>query len=184
MPQGKQHVRHEFIEALTRSSLLNFVGHSTEHLDELRQLLVTSQVMEFRAGTEIIHEGRRSDRMYFLASRAVIISKNNREICTLDQMGDVFGEIGAIIGEPRSASVTALTNVACLATHANFISRLPEQKRFLFVYLLQQALSKLLAERLRSTSDELTKTQEMLDIACEEIQRLKKQLAKEKKVPC
>jgi len=145
--------------------LLQFVSRSSDVKAELREMLETAEVQQFKRGRVIIHEGAGDDRMYFLAAGKVEIRKGGMAISSLERLGDVFGEISAITGERRSATVVVKTDVTCLATDAGLVNRLSREGKLLFLHLLHQALSKVASGRLRSTSGDLVETKHALEEA-------------------
>ena len=158
-------VRAALVEALSKSPMLQFLGKSEPFSPELREMFSSSEVERFPAGEKIITEGEASDRMYVLAEGEVAVSVHDTEICTMSDPGEVFGEFGALTGELRSATVTAVNDVTCLAVSALFTTRISMQENNLFAQLIQRALTKVLLGRLRQTSNELATTQEALEKA-------------------
>lgn len=158
-------IREELVAALAKSPLLRFLGQSGPQSPELRDMLTSSEVARFGEGQVIIKEGDTSDRMYLLAAGTVRVSVNDSEICTMDQPGEVFGEFGALTGELRTATVTAVTEVTCLAVSSLFTSRIALSENSLFAQLVQRALTKALLGRLKQTSSELATTHQALEAA-------------------
>jgi CRP-like cAMP-binding protein len=77
------------------------------------------QAVTFKAGETIISEGDDGDTAFFIVTGTVEVrigrGPKARTIRTLSA-GEVFGEMSLIEPGPRSATVTALTDVECLAT--------------------------------------------------------------------
>ena len=99
-----------------------------------------------------MREGEESDRMYFLSSGKVEISRGGRAVCTMGRLGNVIGETGVIYGELRSATVTATTAVQCFATKSVFDVPLSERENILFLHLMEKAVTRVLMGRLKNTS--------------------------------
>jgi MFS family permease len=67
-----------------------------------------------KAGTDLINQGELGDRFYVLDEGHANATVDGREVATYDH-GDYFGEIALLRDTPRTASVTALTDVAVFA---------------------------------------------------------------------
>ena len=159
---GKE-IRKELIEAISHSKLLQFLGKNSQESKGLRTMLEQCEVVKFRRGNVIMREGEESDRMYFLSSGKVDVSRDGKTVCTLGRLGDVFGETGVISGELRSATITATTAVQCLATKSVFDGPLSERENILFSHLMEKALTRVLMGRLKNTSEDLANTKEELE---------------------
>jgi CRP-like cAMP-binding protein len=71
----------------------------------------------FRRGEVITRQGAAADHLFIITRGDVDVSLegtngHDRRVATLHP-GDVFGEMGLMTGERRTATVTALTDVAC-----------------------------------------------------------------------
>jgi CRP-like cAMP-binding protein len=64
---------------------------------------------QVEAGTVIVHEGERGEHFYVLLSGMVGISQSSLGPRRLLRPGDYFGEVGAAMDIPRTATVTAIT---------------------------------------------------------------------------
>ncbi|MBW2594838.1 MAG: cyclic nucleotide-binding domain-containing protein [Deltaproteobacteria bacterium] len=101
--------------------------------------------------------------MYIILSGEVRVTKQGKEIATLDSAGGTFGELSVIDGEARSASVHAVTDTACLAIDMSFMDRMGDEERKGFDAIYYRTLSEILAQRLRETSNHLTRVQGELE---------------------
>jgi len=103
----------------------------------------------FRKGQALFHEGGRSDRVVVLLDGRVKVSTVTEEgrevILAFRGAGDLLGELSAIDGGPRSASVVAIEPVQALAvTAADFRAYLREHPDV--ALLLLQTLSRRLRD--------------------------------------
>jgi hypothetical protein len=65
------------------------------------------------AGQAIVREGEVSDRFYVIESGSVEVTQDGT-VLRVEEAGDFFGEIGLLRDVPRTATVTALTDVEVL----------------------------------------------------------------------
>lgn len=90
-----------------------------ESLDDARldALASRSQVVSLPAQRQLLRQGERGEELYVIDSGAVHVtaSRGGHDVL-LDQLdpGDVLGEIGALTGEPRTASVRTATRATLI----------------------------------------------------------------------
>ena len=81
--------------------------------------------------------------------------KKNKEVSILQRKGDVFGEMRFIDSSPRSASVYADADVACIAVDTEYVDKLTGNDKLALGYIMYRVFSEILADRLRSLTKEL-----------------------------
>ncbi len=105
-----------------REALDTFLGKSKifSLLDEegRERLSRVAQEVDFPAGAVIVREGDEGDAFYCTLSGTLKVAahdyaQSEKHVATL-MGGSVFGEIAALSGEPRTATVTAQTDVKAL----------------------------------------------------------------------
>jgi CRP-like cAMP-binding protein len=123
-------------------------GLSPSQMDDISRRLRPAR---YRQGEEILHEGDPGKEMFFIESgRVQVTHGRGASTLVLAELGagDLFGEMALLTGNPRSASVTALSDVDLWSMSQgdfdNVVIAYPN---------LALALSRLLSERLRSTDD-------------------------------
>ena len=121
--------------------------------NELRHVARISKTVEVRAGTVLTQMGSPGDSFFVLIDGRADVQT---QIGVGDplQPGDLFGEMSVIDGEPRSATVTATTDVRLLVVERSHFWRLldetPELTRQILMILsrrvrrLEQATNALL----------------------------------------
>ena len=128
---------------LARSRL--FAGLTREERDWVAQRLVPSAA---QAGHRIVRQGESDDGLYILKRGQVRVTtlRNGRDVAlALLQPHDFFGDVAALQGTPRGASVTALTEVEllCLSrkTLEELLRRHPELRSGLEEIQLERFIS-------------------------------------------
>jgi CRP/FNR family transcriptional regulator, cyclic AMP receptor protein len=117
---------------------------------ELGQILAVAKEIDFDAGENICVQGEPSGRFYLILEGSVAVKRNGRTRATLG-VGDYFGEIALIDGQPRTATCTAVTPVNTLAiAQFNFVPLMREHAG------LSHKLLMYLCSRLRAAEAQLT----------------------------
>ena len=132
----------------------------------LSRLLHLSKMREYDPNETIIQEGDEDPWLYFLLEGSARITKNNIEIGTLSEVGEVFGEMRIIDSQSRSATVVALEPTVCLAINTTAKDRMAgkgdRDEQLDFLLLLYRIFAEFLSLRLRLTNEELIKANKIL----------------------
>ena len=83
-------------------------------LPALERLAARFVQVHIEPGTELMRQGDPGDRFYLIADGRAGVAVDGRHLVTLTA-GDFFGEIALLRDVPRTATVTALTDVEVLA---------------------------------------------------------------------
>jgi CRP/FNR family cyclic AMP-dependent transcriptional regulator len=142
---GSQAAPTDRAAALARVSL--FAGLNA---DDLRELAVAARRRTFQAGDAILHRDEPGHVLYVIRSGRVKIcltSPDGQEIVlALFGMGDYFGELALLDGQPRSASAIAIETTETLALQrADFLRAVQRYPRIAI------SIMQVLAQRLRQT---------------------------------
>ncbi len=130
---------------------------------DLKGLLELSKIRKYLSGETIIKEGELDSWIYFLISGKLKVVKGGKDLCALQQTGELFGEMCIIDGSPRSASVVADVDSVCLATDVSFVDRVSQDDRIAVYYCLYRTFSEMLAIRLRATNEKFILIKENMD---------------------
>ena len=89
--------------------------------EELEQLSHDCERFDFGRGERVVHQGDAGDAMYVVLEGTAIVTIRTgddaeREVARLSR-GEFFGEMALLTGDPRTASVTAVDDLAVLAIH-------------------------------------------------------------------
>jgi CRP-like cAMP-binding protein len=80
---------------------------------ELRDVAAGMREYSFAAGREIVTEGTSGVGFFVLSAGTAAVTVGGQKVRTLGP-GDYFGEVALIADSPRTASVTAESDVTCL----------------------------------------------------------------------
>ncbi|HET6409751.1 MAG TPA: cyclic nucleotide-binding domain-containing protein [Chthoniobacteraceae bacterium] len=119
---------------------------SREHLD---RLLADARLLRFGRGEKIIEEGKEGRSMFILvhgsADVFVRVNDEQRHVATLKD-GDYCGEMSLLTGEPRSATVKALTDCEMWEISKGVLAEILSENK-----TLVERLSEILAKRKMET---------------------------------
>jgi len=142
---------------------LPFLGSVSEKY--IQDILRLSKIRKFDDGEVITEEKSYDNWVYILFSGAVKIEKDGKKIARLDEVGSTFGELSAIDGKARSASVEAIGPTVCLAIDTSFMNETAEPlEQALFVSVLYKLFAEVIAQHLRSTNEELVRVRSELEM--------------------
>jgi len=133
--------------------------------EELVSVLTHVKPMKASPGQAVVKEGEKGDTLYLIVSGTLRVSTSGQDgqdvpLAALGA-GDFFGEVALLTGRPRTATVTALTEVELLtldrATADGLRSRHPEIDASLAEFHKRRAERTIeaLVERLRNRGPEL-----------------------------
>ncbi len=75
--------------------------------ESLPAYLVHPDIEEYQDGDLVIRQGNNDKDFFKLVNGAVMVAKDGKKIAEITEPGEYFGEMSAISGEPRSASIVA-----------------------------------------------------------------------------
>ena len=117
--------------------------------DALAALAERMREVTFESGAEVVQEDRRGARVlafFVIVEGSVVVARRGEEKASLGP-GDYFGEIGLFLERPRTATVTASSDITCLAlSGADFRAFLESEPTL--AWPLLQTMARRLAELL------------------------------------
>src|SRR4051794_30678267 len=84
---------------------------------DLRRIARLADYDTAKSGEVIVQEGRRGNELYVLVDGEAHVSRGDKTVATLTA-GDYFGELAVLRPAPRTATVTATTDVELLIVTA------------------------------------------------------------------
>jgi CRP/FNR family cyclic AMP-dependent transcriptional regulator len=110
-----------------------FDGFSKRHL---HRLAADSDVVRVEPGRAIVEEGRPGEAMFVIMSGAAKVTRGGRTVARLVP-GDFFGELSALDGGPRTASIVSETPMELVRLFRRTLRRLFEEEPALAMGLLE-----------------------------------------------
>ena len=125
--------------------------------EDLQVLIRFSKLRTYESEEFIIKEGNYDRWLYFIISGSVKVVSQGVYIAVMDNLGDIFGEMGIVSETARSASVIALEETVCLAANVFDVEKLTGSDKHAFGYVLYRLFAQILADRLRLANKELVR---------------------------
>ncbi len=107
------HVREKIFDLFTRISV--FKSYTPAEIKETFFNKGYAKIIEYDPAETIIDEGKYDNWVFWLIDGKIEVVKNTCRVATFERVGDMFGEMGILEGDARSASVYACTKAVCLA---------------------------------------------------------------------
>jgi CRP/FNR family transcriptional regulator, cyclic AMP receptor protein len=138
---------------------------------DLRSFLEVGKLMQYEPGEILIREGHRDGWIYLLISGEVEIIKDGQAIKSLTRSGELFGEMEAVDGAPRSATIKAVNATLVLGVDGSLTELKIKNNELAFCYTLYRLFAEILADRLRQATEEISALRMELKEAKEELKR-------------
>ena len=116
---------------------------------ELRAVAESLSDRVFPAGSTIVQEGTSGLGFFVIESGTASVVVGGRELRTIGP-GDHFGEIALIADSPRTATITALTDIACYGMTVWDFRAIVESNASIAWKLLQSLARRLVEAELRA----------------------------------
>ncbi|HUF61687.1 MAG TPA: cyclic nucleotide-binding domain-containing protein [Verrucomicrobiales bacterium] len=120
------------------------------------EILRHATLLECEMDDNIVRECDSSDAFYILLKGALRVRKGRQDIASIRTPGEIFGEMGLLRDEPRSATVTAAEHAFILKIGAGFRDSFDTLAGARASALVLRFIAESLAERLETTSQRLT----------------------------
>jgi CRP/FNR family transcriptional regulator, cyclic AMP receptor protein len=128
--QSPKHTKRRSTVALAGVPL--FEGFSRRHLSHLAG---QADEVLFEPGEHIVEEGLLGEALFVVLEGSARVSRGGRSVGTI-RPGDFFGELSAIDGGPRTATVTAETPLVAIRLFRKTLAALLRDEPLLAVKLL------------------------------------------------
>ena len=124
------------------TSVEEVLKRTVAHEESLPAYLVNPDVEEYEEGDVIIQEGNKDRDFFKLVRGKVAVLRSGKKIAEITEPGEYFGEMAAILEEPRSASIISAGRCTIKRFPGDKLSELiekyPEVSRHLFKTLVER----------------------------------------------
>lgn len=121
--------------------------------DLLLQISTMVHEQSFNEKDFVLQEGQQNASLFFLRSGRAEVSLAGEIVATLDQPGEVIGEMSVITANPTVTTVRALTPLQCFVIRSDDFSHVHPKDRDRLQALLYRVYCVVLAERLVKTNE-------------------------------
>lgn len=123
--------------------------------DELTEMLQLCKIVSYDPSELIFKEGELDNKLYFLLSGSVQVTKGGKLITILKKRGDIFGEMSLFDTEQhlRSATVRARNAATCLIVYSSELEKLNTRENSDFLVSMYRLFTHILINRLRETTE-------------------------------
>jgi CRP-like cAMP-binding protein len=118
--------------------------------EDLAQIAGIAQEVHFEQGELIIQEGEMGDSMFLIIEGEVMVHRLTKELTRLGER-ESFGEMALLDNEPRSATVTGISDVTCLKVDREEFYELMSEK-----IEIAHGIIRMLTHRLREANQKLS----------------------------
>ena len=132
-------------------------------INQLPKVLKLAKLRRYEAGETIIEEGDTDQLVYFLILGKCTVETEGMELNFINNLGDVFGEMGIIDQKPRSATIKAEKPTLCLALDGSFLERLEGIDKLAAQALFYRIFSEMLAARIRDANSKILTLEDQLE---------------------
>ncbi|MFC1592050.1 cyclic nucleotide-binding domain-containing protein [Thermodesulfobacteriota bacterium] len=128
-----------------------------------------AKIVEYDAAETIIAEGKYDNWVFWLIDGQIDVVKNNCRVATFQRVGDMFGEMGILEGDARSASVYAGVPTVCLCIDMSILDH-PELEAKIDKETFCRDVAQVTKNRLAKTTSRLTETENTLAAVAQKLQ--------------
>jgi CRP/FNR family cyclic AMP-dependent transcriptional regulator len=118
--------------------------------EDLAQIAGIAQEVNFEQGELVIQEGEIGDSMFLIVEGEVMVHRLTQELTRLGEK-ESFGEMALLDNEPRSATVTAVSDATCLKIDRDEFYELMSEK-----IEIGHGIIRMLTQRLREANEKLS----------------------------
>ncbi|MDR2548871.1 MAG: type IV-A pilus assembly ATPase PilB [Desulfobulbus sp.] len=124
------------------TSLEEVLKRTVAHEDSLPAYLVNPDVENYEDGDVVIQEGNKDKDFFKLIRGKVAVLRSGKKIAEISEPGEYFGEMAAILEEPRSASIISVGRCSIKRYPGDKLSELiekyPDVSKHLFKTLVER----------------------------------------------
>lgn len=138
----------------------------------LMQLATMVRTKSFNLGDEILKEGQKNNKLFFLRKGEVDLMVSGERVGTLSKVGEVMGDMSVFGDVTVVATLIAKTQVDCFIVSTDDFAQVQPIQKDRFQFLLYKIYSTVLTERLAATNEKA----KLFEEAARELKNAKSEL--------
>lgn len=120
---------------------------------ELREFLSLIRHETYSVGATVIRQGELHHDVFFIIGGKASVQTDGRALYTLGRIGDIFGEMGVVSGQPSQITVEVLDKLEVLSISPKSLEDIRQDSSNVLNHIFYGWLSRVLADKLFLTSE-------------------------------
>lgn len=120
---------------------------------KLRGLISLIRHETYSEGATVIRQGELLNDVYFIIGGKVSAQADGRTLYTLGRIGDIFGEMGVVSGQPSQVAMVVLSELEVLSISSRSFDDIQQDNSHELSHIFYSWLSRILADKLFLTSE-------------------------------
>ena len=125
--------------------------------DKLKKLLPLIRTANYAAGSVLIAQGEVNSDVIIILKGAVAVKTDQRQLYTLERVGDIFGEMTVVTGQASPSSIEVSKELEALVISSSLLKQVKEDNAHELSYLFYDWLARILVDKLHLTSEKAKK---------------------------
>lgn len=141
----------------SKSQILNLLKKSrylaTVPEASLKNFLPLIRHKTYPVGQQVIAQGEQNRELFIILKGRVEVKTDQRQLYNLSRIGDIFGEMTVVTGQPSTSSVEVLEELEALSVSAALLQEIKSDNAHELSFLFYDWISRILADKLHLTSE-------------------------------
>ncbi len=127
----------------------------------INHLAQAARVIELPQDSELLAQNQSNEHLYFLIEGKLGVYVDGGRVSTLQNSGDLVGEMSVITNKPSSATIISETDAKLVRIDSQVFTKVQGPDRELYLYTLYRIYATVLAEKLAATNQKAKRFEEL-----------------------